>query len=313
MKYQVKRTLHNVNTYHLFSKSTLLNIIMKTILKTTFSLFILCLAWLQTSAQNEFTIPLSDPAKRGKLIAHLNSGSITVKGTARKDILVKYKTEEEAEKEKDKDKNKNIHINLDMGRNNERSKDGLKKVSGGNVDLSASENDNVVKVSSDSWNDEMYLEIEVPVGFDIKMHTYNNGDLMLSNVNGEIDLHNYNGGISATNIKGSVVATTYNDDIKISFDEVKDGVPMAFSTYNGDLDISFPPTVKGTMKFKTDQGDIYTGFDVDIKSSGPVKKEDSKSGVYKVVINEWKRADVNGGGAEITFKTYNGDIYLRKK
>jgi hypothetical protein len=29
---------------------------------------------------NEFTIPLTDPAKRGKLKAHLNSGSITVKG-----------------------------------------------------------------------------------------------------------------------------------------------------------------------------------------------------------------------------------------
>jgi len=290
---------------------------MKTILKTTFSLLMLGLALLKLSGQKEFVIPLSDPAKRGKLIAHLNSGSITVKGTARKDILVKYKTGEDAEKEKekdkDKDKNKHVHVNVDMGRSNDRSKDGLKKVSGGNVDLSASENANVVKVSSDSWNDEMFLEIEVPVGFDIKMHTYNDGDLMLSNVNGEIDLHNYNGGISANNIKGSVVATTYNDDIKISFDEVKDGVPMAFSTYNGDIDITFPAAVKGSMKFKTDQGDIYTGFDVDIKSSGPVKKEDSKSGVYKVVINEWKRADVNGGGAEITFKTYNGDIYLRKK
>lgn len=285
---------------------------MKTIIKTTFSLIVLIVGMLKLSAQNEFAIPLSDPAKRGKLIAHLNSGSITVKGTARKDVLVKYKTMEEADKEKDKDNNHN-HKNTENPRSNERSKDGLKKVSGGNVDLSASENANVVKVSSDSWNEEMYLEIEVPIGFDIKMHTYNDGDLLLSNVNGEIDLHNYNGGISATNIKGSVVANTYNDDIKISFDEVKDGVPMAFSTFNGDIDITFPATVKGSMKFKTDQGDIYTGFDVDIKSSGPVKKEDSKSGVYKVVINEWKRADVNGGGAEISFKTYNGDIYIRKK
>ncbi len=40
------------------------------------------------------------------------------------------------------------------------------------------------------------------------------------------------------------------------------------------------------MKFKADQGDIYTGFDVDIKSSGPVKKEESKGGFYKVTVNE---------------------------
>lgn len=261
------------------------------------SMFICLIGWASlSSAQspNEFVIPLKDPAKRGKIVAHLNSGSITVKGTARKDILVKYKAESEKSE-------KNA------------SKDGLKRVSGSNVDLTASEVDNTVKISSSSWNEELDLEIEVPVGSDVKLHTYNSGDLMISNVNGEIDLSNYNGGIQALNIKGSVVANTYNDDIKISFDEVKEGVPMAFSTYNGDIDVTFPSTVKASMKFKTDQGDIYTGFDVDIKSSGPVKKEDNKSGVYKVVINEWKKGDINGGGPEISFKNYNGDIYVRKK
>ena len=43
-------------------------------------------------AQNsgEVAVPLSDPAKKAKLKAHLNYGSITIKGTARKDVLVKY-------------------------------------------------------------------------------------------------------------------------------------------------------------------------------------------------------------------------------
>lgn len=276
---------------------------------------IVCLILVQMLvSQNEFTIPLSDPAKRGKLIAHLNSGSITVKGSARKDVLVKYFSEDEADKQKNKSKGGlTIAINHDHNDGEKKtSKDGLRKISGGNMDLSASENANTIKVQSDSWNEEIYLEIEVPANFDVKMHTYNDGDLFISAVNGEIDLTNYNGGIQATGIKGSVVATTYNDDIKVSFDEIKEGVPMAFSTYNGDVDVTFPATAKGTMKFKTDQGDIYSGFDMDIKS-GPIKKEESKSGVYKVVINEWKRGDLNGGGAEMTFKTYNGDIYLRKK
>ena len=48
---------------------------------------------------NEFTVPLTDPAKRGKLNAHLNYGSITVKGTARKDILVRYASAGEDEDE----------------------------------------------------------------------------------------------------------------------------------------------------------------------------------------------------------------------
>lgn len=266
---------------------------MKTIIKLFFALGLI-IQTMMAVAQNEFTIPLSDPNKRGKLSAHLNSGSITVKGTARKDVLVKYTSANEKEEK-------------------HNSKDGLKRISGGSVDLSGTETDNNVKVSSDSWNEELTLEIEVPMGFDVKMHTYNSGDLTISNVQGEIDLTNYNGGIKATNIKGSVVASTFNDDIIVTFDEVKDGVPMAFSTYNGNVDITFPPAVKATMKFKTDQGDIYSGFDMDIKSTGPVKKEDAKSGVYKVVVNEWKSGNINGGGAEMTCKTYNGDIYVRKK
>ncbi len=267
--------------------------------KTIFYLFTIC--WLGISAvgsaqtNNDFTIPLKDPTKRGKLNASLNSGSITVKGTARKDILVRYTSASE---------------NKDDKRD---TKEGLKRVSGGSVDLSATEDNNMVKISSNSWNEELNLEIEVPMNFDVKMHTYNSGDLKISNVSGEIDLTNYNGAIYADNIKGSVVATTYNDDVKVTFDEIKEDVPMAFSTYNGNIDVTFPATVKATMKFKADQGDIFTGFDVDIKSSGPVKREESKGGVYKVSVNDWKKGDFNGGGAEFTFKNYNGDIYVRKK
>ncbi|MBK7652824.1 MAG: hypothetical protein IPJ20_21595 [Flammeovirgaceae bacterium] len=42
----------------------------------------------------EFAVPLSDPAKRGKLKAELKFGSLTIRGTARKDVLVKYDGQE---------------------------------------------------------------------------------------------------------------------------------------------------------------------------------------------------------------------------
>jgi hypothetical protein len=256
-----------------------------------------------SSAQsaNEFTIPLTDPAKRGKLKAHLNYGSITVKGTGRKDVLVKYKSEE------DEDEDRHDHDRK------EKSKDGLKKVSGGGMDLEAAENNNYVKVQSDSWNNKMNLEIEVPSGFDLEVHTYNDGDLMITNVQGELELTNYNGEITALNISGSVVATTYNGEIKVTFDKVTEGSPMSYSTYNGDIDITFPANLKATFKMKTEQGEIYTGFDMNITSSGPVQKKDTKSGTYKVIIDDWKKGDVGGGGAETTIKNYNGDIYIRKK
>ena len=153
----------------------------------------------------------------------------------------------------------------------------------------------------------------MPAGMDMQVSTYNDGDLMITNVQGEVELTNYNGAITALNISGSVVATTYNGDIKVTFEKVAEGKPMSFYTYNGDVDLSFPATLKGTFKMKTEQGDIYTGFDMNITTSGPVQVKDAKSGTYKMKIDEWKRGDVNGGGAEFTLKNNNGDIYIRKK
>jgi hypothetical protein len=263
---------------------------------------LVCLSGALFAQGNEFLIPLSDPAKKGKLKAHLNSGSITIKGTARKDILVRYKSEEgEEDDDHDHDKEKN------------KSKDGLKKVSGGGMDLEAAETSNYVVVQSNSWNNRIDLEIEVPSGFDVEAHTYNDGDLMVTNLQGEMELTNYNGEITALNISGSVVATTYNGEIKVTFDKVTDGAPMSFHTYNGDVDLTFPASMKGSFKMKTEQGEIYTGFEMNITSTGPKQTQDKKSGTYRVVIDDWKKGDVNGGGAEVTMKTNNGDIYIRKK
>ena len=265
-------------------------------------LILMMMGWVaQAQNNNEFTIPLSDPAKRGKLKAHLNYGSITVKGTARKDVLVKYNTTKGEDDDNDRHDRKGD------------SKEGLKRIGGGGLELEASENGNLVKVGSDSWNAKTALEIEVPSGMDLKVSTYNDGDLIITNIQGEVELTNYNGPITALNISGSVVATTYNGDVKATFDKTTDGAPMSFATYNGDIDLTFPSSVKATFKMKTEQGDIYTGFDMNVVSSGPVQKKDTKSGTYKLVIDEWKKGEVNGGGAEITMRNYNGDISIRKK
>jgi hypothetical protein len=247
-----------------------------------------------SQSSNEFTVPLSDPAKRGKLKAVINYGSVTVKGTARKDVLVRYSASKD---EEDRDQTKN----------------GLRRIGGGGMDLEVTENGNTVNVHSGSWSNKLNLEIEVPAGMDVEAKTHNDGQLTVATINGEAVLTNHNGEITALNINGSVIATTYNGEIKVSLDKVKEGTPMSFTTYNGDVDITFPTTMKATLKMKTERGDIYSDFDVDFKATGPVQKTDAKAGVYKVVIDEWKRGDINGGGPEITLRNYNGDIFVRKQ
>lgn len=243
----------------------------------------------------EFTVPLSEPNKRGKLSVHLNYGSVTVKGTPRKDVLVKYTTVEKQSKRAD------------------QAPDGLRKISSGTINLEVVENGNAIQVKSDSWSTRMNLELEVPAGIDLKVHTYNNGVLTIQNITGEVELDNYNGPIYASGISGAVLATSYNGEIKVELDKVKEGTPMSFSTYNGKIDITVPSNLKAGFKMKTNRGEVYSDFDMKLVKQQPVQQRDERSGTFKVVIDDWVKGEVNGGGPEFMLTTYNGNIYIRKK
>ncbi|MEO1053312.1 MAG: hypothetical protein AAFX87_21950 [Bacteroidota bacterium] len=245
----------------------------------------------QSGDSGEITVPLSSPGKRGKLKVDIKRGSITVKGTNRSDILVKYVSE----------------VKNSSG---SKSKEGLKRISAGTIDLEVREEDNYVRVDSDSHNKGVSLDIEVPKDFDLHVETYNNGFIYVSDVSGEVVADNYNGKITLLNISGAAVADTYNGQIKVTFDQVKAGVPMAFTNYNGNVDITFPASVKASLKMKT-QREVYTGFDIDLKNQQVESRR--REGSYRVKIGEWVVGNINGGGAEIMMKSYNGDIYVRKK
>ena len=267
---------------------------------------VLICAALKAQDSGEFTVPFSNPTGAMKVIIDIKTGTVKVKGTARKDVLVKYDTEKDEDDDKDHDHDR------DHKKGNS-SKDGLKKISSGTMNLEASEYQNTVKVTSDNWSSRIEVTVEVPSTIDMKVKTYNDGDLDVSNVTGKVELINYNGAITATAISGTVVAETYNGDIKIAYDKLTPDTPLSYANYNGDIDLSFPAALKASFKMKTKQGEIYSGFDAQVKKTTPVTNTETKTGVYKVKIDDWVKVDVNGGGPEISIQTYNGDIYLRKK
>lgn len=290
-----------------------------------FVVIVMALLWgggVYAQQNGEFTVPFSNPSGPMKLVVDIKTGSVIVKGTARKDVLVKYTSEkekgereEEPEREEEEERDHrhvkvNVNVDTDNGR---KSKEGLKKISGGSMDLEASEYQNTVKITSDNWSESMTMTVEVPSTINMHVKTYNDGDLYVSNITGIVELTNYNGAITAKGISGTVVAQTYNGDIKIAYDKLTPDTPLSYVNYNGDIDLSFPSTLKASVKMKTKQGEIYSGFDAQIQKSQPVTKNESKSGAYKVVIDDWVKMDINGGGPEITVKSYNGDIYIRKK
>jgi len=69
------------------------------------------------------------------------------------------------------------------------------------------------------------------------------------------------------------------------------------------------------VKMKTQNGDIYTDFQIQkTKDPNSIIEEEThdKDGRYHVKIDRSYYGMINGGGPEFNFKTFNGDIVIRK-
>ncbi len=255
-------------------------------------LFISC--WLTAQNNNqELVVPLSKPGESGTLDVNVMSGSVKVIGTTTKDVA--------------------ITISSDQKKVEEKTKDGLKRLPNHSFDLEASEENNYVEVNTSMLNRKVNLEIKVPQNFNLKISTVNDGNISVENINGEMEIEHVNGGITLTDVSGSAVVNTTNGNIKATFNKIKENTPMSFTTFNGNVDVTLPSTLKASVKIKSDMGEIFTDFDMTMKKSTPKEEKRTDNGVYKVSLEDWIYGDINGGGPEMTFKNFQGDIIIRSK
>lgn len=279
---------------------------MKSFIKL-FILVILCSVQLKGIAQDKvletYAVPLSQPNQIGKLYVDLQNGTIQVQGYNGKEVSVQF-----VEKE-DRHKNNNDWgwDSHDNDRNN--SKKGLKKISSNYIDLEIEENNNTVYVKG-SHNRRSDLIIKVPTNFNLKLKAHHNGDINVSNVIGELEITSHHGEIIIDKVGGSVIADTHHGKIKGSLVSVTPNVPMAFSTYHGDVDIAFPTSIKCDTKIKTAKGDIYTDFDLNLKSL--TSKKTTSNGRRQIKIGGWMYGNIGSGGEEFLFNTHHGDVVIRQ-
>jgi len=251
----------------------------------------------QSEAKETITVPLSDPSKAGSLKVNLLNGSIRISGYAGKEVVIEA-TSKGAEKP-DKP-------------NDERASGMRRIVPGNGIELTATEDKNAITISSRFINKAMSLHIKVPQKFALKATTVNEGNIIIENVDGELEIANVNGDITLTNVSGSAVANTINGALKASFKTIDMKSPMAFSTLNGDVDVSLPAAAKFDVKIKSDRGEVYSDFDINVEKSQPQATRSNKDGMFRVSVEDWVKGKVNGGGSEIMMKNMNGNIYVRK-
>jgi len=259
-------------------------------------------ALLAQESPEKATVPLRDPSRPARIQANLMMGGITVRGADVKEVLV------EAHARGDGDRH---------GRRAPARADGMKRLElPGNAGLDVTEEDNVVTIKTASMNRASDLVITVPRRSSLRLRCMNDGDIYVENVDGEIDANNLNGKVTLKNVSGSVVAHSLNGAVMASLDRVDAGKPMSFSTMNGDIDVTLPDLVKANVRMKTDNGEIYSDFDVKlIAGVNPEGRNSGRQpdGSYHLKFDHTLRGTINGGGPEFQFTSFNGQIYIRKK
>lgn len=260
------------------------------------------LGWTMTAAPaaaERVVVPLSDPAKPAELEVSLVMGSIKVTGGSGHEVIVEAQSRAEDERRE--------------GRDLPANRAGMRRIPNTSIGLEAEEEGNQVSISAESWARAVDVEIQVPAGSSVALSTVNDGDIEVAGIDGEVEVSNTNGEIRVTNVRGPVSANTVNGDVTVVFSQAMASAPMAFSTLNGDVDVTFPPSLKATVRLQSDNGEIYSDFDVAVTAEtvkGPESKKEK--GRFHVIVSREMVGQINGGGPEILFKTFNGDVLLRR-
>ena len=193
---------------------------------------------------------------------------------------------------------------------------GMTRIGINSSSLTVEEYKNKVEIGTDSWANPVDLVIKVPKRTSLALSCVNSGDIHVENITGDIEASNINGVVTLLNITGSAVASAHNGNCTVTFAAVDPEKDMAFSSFSGDVDVTFPASLKAKVKLKTVQGDIFTDFEiVQIENPEEVIKENRRDsgGKYTIKIDRAYWGTINGGGQEIQFSNYNGDIYIRKQ
>lgn len=263
------------------------------------------------AAPERLVVPLSDPARPARLEVSLVMGSIEVVAGAAGTVVITAEASGDGDHDHDGDWEPAI-----AGRADERggkSKSRLRRIPNDSYELSAEERANKVTVATDSWARSLALRIEVPADSSVVLSTVNDGEIAVTGLGGELELHNTNGGITVRDARGPVSANTVNGDVTIAFGRAVASAPMAFSTLNGDVDLTLPADAKFDVRLKSENGDIYSDFDVVLARKAPKVEEERGKGRYRVSITKELAGKIGGGGPEIFLKTFNGDIVLRRR
>jgi hypothetical protein len=251
------------------------------------------LAWGQDSG-DRVTVPFRDPGRPRTLVVNMIQGSITVRGYNGNDAIVEG-----------------------SGGSHHRPSNapaGMHRIDPSSSGLDITEDNNIITIHGGVLR-SADVTVQVPVQTSLRLKTVNGGKITVEGVSADVEADNTNGSVIITDVSGSVVANSTNGKVTVTLNKVTPNKNMSFSTLNGTVDLTLPADTKANLRMRTDNGDIWTDFDVKLDGAHPPQVDDQRKsgGKYRVRMDKTIYGSINGGGPEIQLVTFNGSIYLRKK
>jgi hypothetical protein len=254
---------------------------------------------LQAQSDDGVVVPFSDPSRPGKVIVDVLSGGITVRGENRRDVVISSGGVTEIPSPRSLPPPNGAAAGMRR----------LTQAPGFTVE----EERNEIKVEATSFRRRSgAFDIRVPTRTSLKLEAINSGTITVENVEGDLEIENVNGPVVLTNVSGSVVANSVNGGVKAQLTRVTAQKAMAFSSLNGNVDVTLPASVRATFKMRSDRGEVFSDFDVQIRPDAGAATGRRMGGKYRLEVNRAIYGTVNGGGPEIELRTFNGSVYLRK-
>jgi hypothetical protein len=139
------------------------------------------------------------------------------------------------------------------------------------------------------------FSVRVPQGVRFDGRTVN-GDVATGALGSDVEAKTVNGSIKIS-ASGVARAKTVNGSITASFSNPNWTGPLEFKTVNGEINLDLPSNTNANVHAQTLNGEISTDFPMTVQ--GKVNRREMNG-------------TIGGGGRELTLKTVNGSIKLRR-
>ncbi|MBB4079650.1 hypothetical protein GGR28_002275 [Lewinella aquimaris] len=152
----------------------------------------------------------------------------------------------------------------------------------------------------------------------VEQTTHRGGDLKVSDFSGELDVSMMYHHVELNNVTGPVAVNAVYDDIIAKWDAAPTKEVRLHSTY-ADVDVTLPASTKADLRLSTGYGNMYTDFDIQIKSNTVSGKPETERDEWRgrrdrddIVTNSLS-GTINGGGTLLALTATYDNLYIRKK